>query len=302
MPIRFNNPFAAEGNWYKGNLHAHTTNSDGKLSPEETIKIYADAGYHFLALADHYRLSVPEQRSGLLLINGEEINCSLTENRTQYHIVAINTSREIPRPKKDPLKIPAQKMINEIRRLGGEAIIAHPYWSALNVNDFGRIKDYLGIEVFNSGCFLEVNKGFSAVHWDDLLIKGKNAYGFATDDAHDIGDEFHQSHIGMSCIMVRSKKLSVTDIMDAIKKGMFYSSCGPQIKDLSIEDGNIRVKTSQVKTISFIAPNGKGSSLTANKREPITEASFKAGDSEYVRIQCADDNGKMAWTNAIFFK
>ena len=29
-----------EGKWYKGNLHMHTTCSDGHLSPEEAILIY----------------------------------------------------------------------------------------------------------------------------------------------------------------------------------------------------------------------------------------------------------------------
>lgn len=26
--------------WYKGNLHTHTTNSDGAYTPEETIALY----------------------------------------------------------------------------------------------------------------------------------------------------------------------------------------------------------------------------------------------------------------------
>ncbi|GAI53291.1 unnamed protein product, partial [marine sediment metagenome] len=38
MPINIecSDPFAAQGNWYKGCLHTHTTKSDGPLSPEET--------------------------------------------------------------------------------------------------------------------------------------------------------------------------------------------------------------------------------------------------------------------------
>ena len=47
------NPFTAAGLWYKGNLHTHTTESDGRLSPLETIRIYAEHGYDFLALTDH---------------------------------------------------------------------------------------------------------------------------------------------------------------------------------------------------------------------------------------------------------
>ena len=42
-----------EGNWYKGNLHLHSTNSDGRKTPEETAKVYQDHGYHFIAFTEH---------------------------------------------------------------------------------------------------------------------------------------------------------------------------------------------------------------------------------------------------------
>ena len=44
-----------QNNWYKGNLHMHTTRSDGKVTPEEAKKIYYQAGYDFIALTDHRR-------------------------------------------------------------------------------------------------------------------------------------------------------------------------------------------------------------------------------------------------------
>ena len=46
-----------DGNWYKGNLHTHTTQSDGAVSPEEMMACYRKAGYDFLALSDHNRLT-----------------------------------------------------------------------------------------------------------------------------------------------------------------------------------------------------------------------------------------------------
>ena len=45
--------------FFKGNLHCHTTVSDGKLSPDEVVALYRDLGYDFLALTDHRRLSAP---------------------------------------------------------------------------------------------------------------------------------------------------------------------------------------------------------------------------------------------------
>ena len=39
--------------WLKGNLHAHSTNSDGRLTPEQLAKAYKERGYAFLAVTDH---------------------------------------------------------------------------------------------------------------------------------------------------------------------------------------------------------------------------------------------------------
>ena len=47
--------FKNKGNWYKGNLHTHTTHSDGDLSPKEMAARYRDKGYDFLAITDHDR-------------------------------------------------------------------------------------------------------------------------------------------------------------------------------------------------------------------------------------------------------
>ena len=41
------------GNWYKGNIHSHTTVSDGMLTPEQSVKLYKDNGYHFLCFSEH---------------------------------------------------------------------------------------------------------------------------------------------------------------------------------------------------------------------------------------------------------
>ena len=51
--------------WYKGNLHTHTTRSDGRKSPEEVMALYRDHGYDFLALTDHWIPSEEGERDGL---------------------------------------------------------------------------------------------------------------------------------------------------------------------------------------------------------------------------------------------
>jgi hypothetical protein len=46
--------FTAPGRFWRGNLHTHSTNSDGVLSPEEVCRRYRAEGYDFLAITDHF--------------------------------------------------------------------------------------------------------------------------------------------------------------------------------------------------------------------------------------------------------
>ena len=41
------------GRWLVGNLHAHTTASDGERDHQVVIDDYAGRGYGFLAISDH---------------------------------------------------------------------------------------------------------------------------------------------------------------------------------------------------------------------------------------------------------
>ena len=43
---------AAGKKWFKGNIHTHTTVSDGRMAPEDSIALYLKNGYDFLALTD----------------------------------------------------------------------------------------------------------------------------------------------------------------------------------------------------------------------------------------------------------
>lgn len=46
--------FHSSGKWFRGNLHTHTTLSDGRYTPERAAALYRDAGYDFIALTDHW--------------------------------------------------------------------------------------------------------------------------------------------------------------------------------------------------------------------------------------------------------
>ena len=64
--------------WLKGNLHTHTTNSDGDESPEHVAEWYHEHGYDWLCLSDHNHLTIlegsaAEKAKWPLLVRGEEV-------------------------------------------------------------------------------------------------------------------------------------------------------------------------------------------------------------------------------------
>ena len=75
MGLRILNPYDGAGRrWLRGNLHVHTTQSDGSHRPQETVDAFAAHGYDFLMLSDHDRLTDPAQFDdrGMMLIPGND--------------------------------------------------------------------------------------------------------------------------------------------------------------------------------------------------------------------------------------
>ncbi|MDP2700984.1 MAG: PHP domain-containing protein, partial [Candidatus Rokubacteria bacterium] len=65
----------------KGNLHAHTTFSDGRRPVAEVVERYRELGYDFLAITDHddrigddYWFNIPSGDDGMLVLTGVELD------------------------------------------------------------------------------------------------------------------------------------------------------------------------------------------------------------------------------------
>ena len=290
------NPFGTEGKWYKGNLHTHTTNSDGDLSPEETANWYKKRGYDFLAITDHWKISQTEESSSkFLFIKGVELDLKEAKLNQTYHLVCLNIS-DLSGLEKE---VTVQEAIDIVKRKGGDVILGHPYWSFLTINDLILLKGILGMEVFNSCCDLGIGKGLSSVHWDDILIRGKRPLGFAADDAHHFTAEPFDA--GKGWIMVKVESLNKENILQAIREGNFYSSCGPVIKDISLEENKINVSSSSVKRINFVCNGSKGKVFRAEEGKFLNEAEFSFQNGvDYIRVECIDEKGKVAWSNPYF--
>ena len=88
--------FSMEGRFFKGNLHTHTTESDGDADPEWVANWYKEHGYDFLVLSDHnHRTILDQEIDGLLMVPGEEITAQIKMGSIPIHINGIGVSRVV---------------------------------------------------------------------------------------------------------------------------------------------------------------------------------------------------------------
>ena len=94
--------------WYKGNIHTHTTESDGDSSPEAVVAWYRKHGYDFLVLSDHNHRTILDYSSGRrrfkrpLMIPGEEVSIRINDGTVPIHLGAIGISRMVEPVMKRP--------------------------------------------------------------------------------------------------------------------------------------------------------------------------------------------------------
>lgn len=288
------NPFLRSGSWYKGALHVHTTRSDGRLTPEESMEFHRDHGYQFLAITDHdvitdiSHLSTPD----FLNIPGVEVGYGHNETGQSYHIVLVGIS-QFTRP---PHGRPIQEAIDLWADAAQLAFLAHPYWSGTILPEMLPLERLAGVEIFNTSSQTDLGKGLATVHWDDLLLRGKRWHGFAVDDTHGINDD-----AAGGWVVVKSEALTRDAILAALNQGAFYASSGPEIFDFRVEDGVASVRCSEVVAINFIGHTQWGFQRRAGSGETITSAEWPVvSRARYVRAECIDVHGHAAWTNPWF--
>lgn len=293
--------FAGGGALLKGNLHTHTTRSDGRGSPAGVIRQYASMGYDFLALTDHrlynYENYAPETQ--LLILPATELDANMPSCGVHcVHIVSVGPEKGngfMQDQRWESLRISrageAQPLIDEILAAGNLPIFCHPEWSGNTAGEMLALTGYPLMEIWNSGCVIEDGLDQNAAYWDELLHQGRRIYGVASDDGHSVEQHGH------GFIRVRAER-NASSILAALKQGAFYASCGPEIYDFYVEDGVATVVSSPVSTIRFRhfhVPYREihGSGITAGQMQ------LRPG-SGYVRAEAVDEKGRRAWTNPIF--
>jgi len=182
----------------KLDLHVHTTRSHDAFTESSNLASLSKArGLDGLAITDH-NTPVRDPPTGLILVPGIEISSK------QGHVIGLGISAPVARG------LSADRTIDEIHRLGGVAVIPHPYdlfRSSVRPDQLKVRPD--AIEVVNSSSFLH------SVTW-------KRAREFAekVQLPRVAGSDSHiPQTLGRAFTLVETNSSDAESILDAIRKG-----------------------------------------------------------------------------------
>ena len=301
-------PFDAPGTWLRCQLHAHTTNSDGELSPDLLVRHFDWAGYDVLAITDHWVRTVEASTGRLLVVPSTELNAVVGE-ADDVHVLALGVEADPTAPSGEFERLP--DVVAWIATNGGLPYIAHTYWSGLRTEQWWDCPGLLGLEVWNSGCELELGRGDSSLHWDEALELGAPLHGLATDDSHHPGFDS-----GFAWTWVRAAEKTQEAVLAALRAGAFYASTGPEIRAVEVSDEEVVVECSPAEAVTLYCGRTHGARANAGRLGYPNLSRILARDDDglitrvalqrpwnggpYGRVEVKSAHGAKAWTNPLW--
>jgi hypothetical protein len=302
-------------NFYKANLHCHTTVSDGQDTPEEMKESHKAHGYSILAYSDHdIVVAHPDLKDDEFLpLTASEYGVSrMKEGRSftytcHFNIISSveNVEKRPPRPDRDYSAESISGMMKRARDEGYFVIYNHPVWSCENSDIYLNYEGMHAFEIMNYGSMSSGWNEYNDPIYDDMLRHGKRIFAVAGDDNH--------NHFGLvnktvvpdwagTYTVINAEKLEYKCVMDALFAGDFYASEAPAIYELKIDGKKISIRTSECQSIFMCCINrDRQIRHMGPEKEYVTEAEFElTGKEQYFRFTLIGKDGKRAYTNAYF--
>lgn len=296
--------FAAPGSFYRGNLHTHSSHSDGGLPPDEVCRRYAAQGYDFLCVSDHFseRFGFPMtdttayRTETFTTLIGAEVHAPATSLGELWHILAVGLPLDFAHTGPDET---GPELATRCLEAGAFVAIPHPEWYALTTADAASIPGAHAMEVYNHTAAVQSVRGGGSYFLDMLLNEGRRINVLAGDDAH-FGIPGHQNRDAFGgWIMVKAAENSPEALLRALKAGHFYASQGPTINEMRIDGGELVVECSPVDQITLLG-RGSRSVLAPGKGRTQARMSLEKFAGSWCRLAVRDASGRCAWSNPIW--
>ena len=319
------------GKFYKANLHCHTDISDGEDTIEAIKAFYKSHGYSAVCFTDHEVLLSHKDLcdEDFVALHGYEVAVKQDIHQHTgwfmpvYHFNMIAKDQDnlkMPRFFKNNPSYPGNSRkwmescaqydetidtvyydkawlndyLGAVAEGGFLITYNHPEWSLQNSSDYLGLQHLHAIEVSNGGCMPWMDR--SGIHFQQMLRSGMRVVPVGGDDNHHMGDT------AKAWTMIKAENLSYKALMEAYEKGYCYASEGPEILSLTMDEGKIRVKTSEVVDI-VLRSQGRWLQIRRAEGAPLTGAEFDYAPEKigaFFRIEVRDAAGNRAYSNAYY--
>lgn len=332
---------AAGPRWYQGDLHTHTSHSDGfgcadgrggsgPCSVHQVAEAALRRGLDFVAVTDHNTTSHHQDLVALqplydrlLLLRGQEVT-------SFYGHANVYGTSEIVEFRIGHPGITAREVFAEARRLGGLVSINHPGretgekctgcgWNAPGT-------DWSAVEV------LEVVNQFTVTgptagepFWHARLNEGHRITGVGGSDDHGASTRAG-SAVGTPTTMIHADSLSESALLNGIRAGhVFIKTRGPAGPDVRFEAPDHRAMMGDVvngggrRSVRFrlMVTGARGQQVDVIRRGEIIadavphpidshdaaiEFTLAVSPGDWVRVNLRDGGGPTVMTNPIYFR
>ena len=315
---------AAPGRFYRGNLHTHSSRSDGGMPVDAVCRAYQQQGYDFLAVTDHFRPqygfpvvdTTPYRTESFTTLIGAELHAPALENGQIWHMVGVGLPFDFAPPTENET---GPELAQRAVDAGAFVVLAHPEWYGASLADLRSIPCAHAIETYNEACGRLNDRADSWGMVDRLLTEGWKVLTTGADDAHfrhvmtvkdaepvdvvasGIGED---APAGFGCwVWVRSPALDPDALLTALKAGDFYTSQGPVIHDLRLNDDRSEIHVVNSPVVSAYVTSAASNPVAFSRHAvQITNwsASIEQFRSSFIRVTIVDAFGKRAWSNPIW--
>jgi len=259
-----------------GQIHIHTTNSDGAFSPAVTMQKMKGAGYDFVTITDHSVITPNPGVNDLIWLCD-----SYEDTRASFHANIFNAKTIF--------------VVSDINTLTQQAFDNGNSLIMLNHPDYPY--------AYQTGEMLRgVNKGISFVEvfnattdssdrgLDILLSNGHRCFATAVDDYHNDG------HLKKGWIIVFADSRRPGDILFSMLTGRFFATTGFVVENVQLLGNIIQIQTGSINATTIFM--GENMSVLKTVAGQIAEYEI-TGDELFVRAVIQQGNAK-CWVQPFF--
>ena len=308
--------------YFRTNLHAHTNITDASVTPEQMKEFYKKRGYQILCISDHNVIIDFSELNdeNFLMLTGAEFNVNEPEfSRGNAKSAHFNFIAKRPNNLWQPFRYAKEwnsgpylakadignmsqehtpeainAMIAEGNRRGFLVMYNHPHWSLHSYADYSQYKGLWAMELRNTGS-ASYGDDDNGTIYRDLLNLGNRLFPVGADDSH------NERTVAGAWIMLGAESLTYNSVIEALEKGDFYASCGPEIRDLFMDGTVLHFRCSDVQSVTIES----GLRFSAKKVPVAPDALLREGEIDMKKWfdYCGEEsprNQNRTWFRVIF--